>query len=83
MMLGEPTNNLSKYELKALIRTVAFDYSGFDGKVLESIVYYHKSFVSCHYKAWAQMSLFLIGPYILDAQKDVQSVSPRFDSAKL
>lgn len=54
-----------------LARMTAFNHSGFDGKVLGNIVYHHKSFVGRDYKAWAQQSLFIIGPYLSDAKKQV------------
>lgn len=44
----------------------AFNYYGFDGKVLGNVVYHHKSFVGRDYKAWAQMALFIIGSYLPD-----------------
>ena len=44
----------------------AFNYSGFDGKVVGNVVYHHKSFVGTDYKAWAQMALFIIGSYLSD-----------------
>ena len=56
---------------EVLARMTAFDYSGFDGKVLGNVVYHHKSFVGRDYKAWAQMSLFIIGSYLSDAHKAV------------
>ena len=60
-----------KKKKEILVRVAAFNPSGFDRKVLGNIVYYHKSFVGWDYKAWAQQSLFIIGPYLLDAQKQV------------
>ena len=48
-----------------------FNYSGFNGRVIGNIIYHHKSFVGRDYKAWAQMALFIIGPYLSDCQKPV------------
>ena len=53
---------------EVLARMAAFDYWGFDGKVLGNVVYHHMSFVGRDYKAWAQLALFIIGPYLSDAQ---------------
>ena len=61
----------AKKKKEILVRVAAFNPSGFDRKVLGNIVYYHKSFVGWDYKVWAQQSLFIIGPYLLDAQKQV------------
>jgi len=49
----------------------AFNYSGFDGRVLGNVVHHHKSFVGRDYKAWAQMALFILGPYLSRAQQRV------------
>ena len=48
---------------------LAFNYSGFDGKVLGNVVYHHQSYVGWEYMAWAQMALFIIGSYI-DASEE-------------
>lgn len=54
-----------------LARMAAFNYSGFNGKVLGNVVYHHQSFVGRDYKAWAQMALFIIGPYLPDSDRRV------------
>ena len=60
-------NPQQKRELLARMST--FNYSGFSGKVIGNIVYHHKSFVGRDYKAFAQMALFVLGPYLPDSQK--------------
>ena len=55
---------------EVLARMSAFNYSGFNGRVIGNIIY-HKSFVGRDCKAWAQMALFIIGPYLSDCQKSV------------
>ncbi len=56
---------------EVLARMRAFRYSGFVGKVLGNIVYHHKSFVGRDCKAWAQMALFIIGPYLNERDRQV------------
>ncbi len=60
-----------KQKKEVLARMRAFHYSGFVGKVLGNVVYYHKSFVGRDYKAWAQMALFIIGPYLSENNRAV------------
>ena len=50
-----------------LARMRAFNYSGFDGKVLGNMVYHHQSFVGRDYEAFAQMA-----PLILSSQATSQ-----------
>ena len=42
----------------------AFDYSGFDVKIVGNIVYHHQSFVGRDYKAWAQMAPFIVSQFV-------------------
>ena len=65
-----PTLN-ARQKKEVLARMAAFNYSGFDGKVLGNVVHHHQSFVGRDYKAWAQMALFIIGSYIDASQKRV------------
>ena len=44
-----------KAEVLAKIR--AFNYSGFECRLLGNVIYHHQSFVGRDYKAWAQMAL--------------------------
>ena len=71
-LLKEVMATLSTVQKKeVLARMAAFHWSGFDGKVIGNVVYHHKSFVGRDYKAWAQMSLFIIGPYLSAAERAV------------
>ena len=65
-----PTLN-ARQKKEVLARKAAFNYSGFDGKVLRNVVHHHQSFVGRDYKAWAQMARFIIGSYIDASQKRV------------
>lgn len=71
-LLKEVIGTLTPVQKKeVLAKMSAFHYSGFDGKVLGNIIYHHRSFVGRDYKAWAQMSLFIIGNYLSDNDKEV------------
>ena len=61
----------ARQKMEVLARMAAFNYSGFDGKVLGNVLYHHKSFVGRDYKAWAQMAIFIIANYSDDSQKRV------------
>lgn len=58
-----------KAEILARIRD--FNYSGFGCRVIGNVIYYHQSFVGRDYKAWAQMSLSIIYPYLSNGDKAV------------
>ena len=65
-------SHLSKKEkTEILARLSAFNYSGITGKVQGNVVYHHQSFVGRDYKAWAQIALFIIAPYLSDPDKEV------------
>lgn len=65
-----PTLNAT-HKKEILSQMPAFNYSGFDGRVLGNVVHHHKSFVGRDCKAWAQMALFILGPYLSRAQQRV------------
>ena len=56
-------------KVEILARMAAFNYCGINGKVLRNVVYHHQSFVGHAYKAWAQIALFIISPYLTEADK--------------
>jgi hypothetical protein len=56
---------------EVLARMSAFNYSGFDGKVLGNTVFHHQSFVGRDYKAFAQMAPFIIASYLSGAHRQV------------
>lgn len=62
-------NNAQKMEV--LARMQAFKYSGIKGRVYGCITKYYGSFVGRDFKAWAQMALFIISPYLNDEEKSV------------
>jgi hypothetical protein len=51
-----------KSEFHALIK--AFDYSGFDVRIVGNICYHYKSFVGRDYKAFAQLALFVVSRFV-------------------
>ena len=56
---------------EVLARMAAFCYSGFKNKVYGNITRYCKSFVGRDFKAWAQMALFIITPYLSEEEATV------------
>ena len=56
---------------EVLARVRSFNYSGFRVRLIGNVVRYHKSFVGRDYKAWAQMALFIICPYLTDEEVNV------------
>jgi len=71
-LLKDVMSHLSRDEKsEVLARMSSFNYSGISGKVLGNVVYHHKSFVGRDYKAWAQIALFIISPYLSEGDKAV------------
>lgn len=58
-----------KQEVLARIR--AFNTSGFHVKLVGNVICYHQSFVGRDYKAWTQMALFIIYPYLTEEDKTI------------
>ena len=68
-LLKATMSGLTKQQKQeVLARMRAFNYSGFNGKVLGNVVYHHQSFVGRDYKAWAQMAPFIVGTYRCTSQ---------------
>ena len=65
-----PTLSHSQKE-EILARIQAFGSSGFKVKLIGNVIKYHKSFVGRDYKAWAQMAVFIIFPYLTEGDKKV------------
>ena len=65
-----PTLN-ARQKKEVLARKTAFNYSGFNVKVLGNVVHHHQPFVGRDYKAWVEMARFIIGSYIDASQKQV------------
>lgn len=55
-------NTDRKEKFKALIS--AFDYSGFDCRIVGNICYHYRSFVGRDYKALAQMAPFIVTHFV-------------------
>ena len=58
-----------KNQLQACL--LSFDFSGLDYKLSYSIIRHFRSFVGRHFKALAQVALFLLGPFMTPAEKEV------------
>lgn len=56
---------------EVLARVRAFNTSGFKVKMYGNVCRHYKSFVGRDFKGWAQMALFIVGPYLNDGQKQV------------
>ncbi len=61
----------SQQKSEVLARMRAFNNSGFKVRVHGNITKYFGSFVGRDFKAWAQMALFIIGPYLDDDETSV------------
>ena len=61
----------SQQKEEVLTRVKAFNYSGFDCRVIGNVIRHHQSFVGRDYKAWAQMALYIIYPYLSDGDKEI------------
>eukprot|EP00731_Ephydatia_muelleri_P034559 Em0065g20a len=63
---------LSKVQKEeVLARVKAFSTSGFKVRMYGNVCHYYQSFVGRYFKAWAQMAVFILSPYLDDAQKKV------------
>ena len=57
---------IQKKEIRARIR--AFHTSGFKVKLYGNVCAYYNSFLGRDFKAWSQMALFIMGPYLTSGQ---------------
>ncbi len=64
-----------KEEVLAGVR--AFNYSGFSCKLQGNVIRHHQSFGGRDYKAWAQMALSIMWPYLANGQRSVDCFSQR------
>ena len=60
-----------KQKVEILARVKAFNTSGFRVKMYGIVCQYYKSFVGRDFKAWAQMAVFIISPFLDEGQKKV------------
>ena len=67
-LLGRLTT-AQKDDLQA--RLLTFDFSGLDYKMSYNLTRHFRSFVGRDFKALAQVSLFLLGPYMTPEEKNV------------
>ena len=68
-LLREQMPLLSKgQKAEILARLKAFHTSGFSVKLYGNVCYYYQSFCGRDFKAWVQMALFIIGPYLDDGE---------------
>ena len=68
-LLREEMPLLSKgQKAEILARLKAFHTSGFSVKLYGNVCYYYQSFCGRDFKAWVQMALFIIGPYLNDGE---------------
>lgn len=58
-----------KREILARIR--AFNTSGFNTKMYDNVCQYYQSFGGRDFNGWAQMSLFILGPYLNEGDCEV------------
>ena len=70
-MLHEFLDKRSRQEKKEILaRIKSFPpYCGFTTHITGNICYYYKSFVGCDFKAWMQMALFIIRPYLSESER--------------
>ena len=61
----------AKQKKEVLARVRSFNFSGFCVRLVGNVIRHHKSFVGRDYKAWAQMALFIITPYLSDRDNAV------------
>ena len=60
----------SRQEKKEILaRIKSFPYCGFTTRITGNICYYYKSFVGRDFKAWMQMALFIIRPYLSESER--------------
>ncbi|KAL5488742.1 hypothetical protein EMCRGX_G017729 [Ephydatia muelleri] len=70
--LKEVMPRLSKAQKKELLARIrAFNLSGFQDKVHGNVCNHFKSFVGRDFKAWAQMAIFILSPYLSSEECEV------------
>ena len=71
----------ARQKKEILARMKAFNTSGMRVKLYENVCqYYQSSFLRRDFKAWAQMAIFIIIPYLDERQKAVLLCSPTVNS---
>ena len=60
----------SREEKKEILaRIKAFTYCGFSVKITGNIAYHYQSFVGRDFKAWLQMAVFIVEPFVSESEK--------------
>ncbi|KAL5518246.1 hypothetical protein EMCRGX_G003946, partial [Ephydatia muelleri] len=54
---------------QALARVSAFNMSGFTVKMHGNVCLHYQSFVGRDYKAWSQMAIFILDPYLSSGEQ--------------
>ena len=69
-MLRTFMNNRTQKEKKEILaRIAAFPYSGFSVRITGNIAYHYQSFIGRDFKAWIQLAVFIIEPFVTEAEK--------------
>ena len=61
----------ARQKAEILARLRAFCSSGLKVKLYGNVCSYYQSFVERDFKAWAQMAIFVMGPYLNEGQLKV------------
>jgi len=61
----------AKQKEEVLVRIKAFNYSGSRVRIYGNLIRYYQSFNGRDYKAWAQMCIFIIYPYLYAGDKEI------------
>ena len=61
----------SAQKAEVLARILAFNHSGFKVKIHGILCYHYQSFVGRDYKAWMQMAVFILYPFLSDGELQV------------
>ena len=62
---------LPTHKKEVLARIHAFHQSGFKVKIHENVCYHYQFFVGRDYRAWMQMDIFILSPYLSEGQLSV------------
>ena len=56
---------------EVLARIYVFNHSGFKVKIHGNVCYHYQSFFGRDYRAWMQMAVFILSPYLSEGQLSV------------
>ena len=63
----------ARQEKEILVWMRAYHTSGFKVRLYGNVCAYYSAFLGRDYKAWSQIALFIIGPYLNSGQLEVLS----------